>query len=151
MDNQISVTRDIAASPEAVWALVTDLERMGEWSPENQGGNWVAPATEAAVGAVFKGSNSNDKLTWTTKVKVLEFDSPHRFSFRLLAGRLGSCDWVYALEPSELGCLVTESWVDQRTPLLTWTGKIYTGIRDRGKHNRDSMLATLEAIATAVE
>ena len=151
MDNQISVTRDIAASPEAVWALVTDLERMGEWSPENQGGNWVTPATEAAVGAVFKGSNSNDKRTWTTKVKVLEFDSPHRFSFRLLAGRLGSCDWVYALEPSELGCLVTESWVDQRTPLLTWTGKIYTGIRDRGKHNRDSMLATLEAIATAVE
>lgn len=151
MDNQISVTRDIAASPEAVWALVTDLERMGEWSPENQGGNWVAPATEAAVGAVFKGSNSNDKRTWTTKVKVLEFDSPHRFSFRLLAGRLGGCDWVYALEPSELGCLVTESWVDQRTPLLTWTGKIYTGIRDRGKHNRDSMLATLEAIATAVE
>ena len=151
MDNQISVTRDIAASPEAVWALVTDLERMGEWSPENQGGNWVAPATEAAVGAVFKGSNSNDKRTWTTKVKGLEFDSPHRFSFRLLAGRLGSCDWVYALEPSELGCLVTESWVDQRTPLLTWTGKIYTGIRDRGKHNRDSMLATLEAIATAVE
>ena len=151
MDNQISVTRDIAASPETVWALVTDLERMGEWSPENQGGNWVAPATEAAVGAVFKGSNSHDKRTWTTKVKVLEFDSPHRFSFRLLAGRLGSCDWVYALEPSELGCLVTESWVDQRTPLLTWTGKIYTGIRDRGKHNRDSMLATLEAIATVVE
>jgi uncharacterized protein YndB with AHSA1/START domain len=151
MDNQISVTRDIAASPEAVWALVTDLERMGEWSPENQGGNWVTPATEAAVGAIFKGNNSHGKRRWTTKVKVLEFDSPHRFSFRLLAGRLGSCDWVYALEPSELGCLVTESWVDQRTPLLTWTGKIYTGIRDRGKHNRDSMLATLEAIATAVE
>jgi len=61
MDNQISVTRDIAASPEAVWALVTDLERMGEWSPENQGGNWVAPATEAAVGAIFKGSNSHGK------------------------------------------------------------------------------------------
>ena len=31
---------EIHASPEAVYALVSDLPRMGEWSPENIGGEW---------------------------------------------------------------------------------------------------------------
>jgi Polyketide cyclase / dehydrase and lipid transport len=30
----------IHASPEAVYDLVSDLPRMGEWSPENIGGEW---------------------------------------------------------------------------------------------------------------
>ena len=38
MTYAVSVVREVAASPEKVWALVTDLPRMGEWSPENQGG-----------------------------------------------------------------------------------------------------------------
>ena len=31
---------EIHASPEAVYDLVSDLPRMGEWSPENIGGEW---------------------------------------------------------------------------------------------------------------
>ena len=31
---------EINASPEAVYDLVSDLPRMGEWSPENIGGEW---------------------------------------------------------------------------------------------------------------
>ena len=31
---------DIQASPEAVYDLISDLPRMGEWSPENIGGEW---------------------------------------------------------------------------------------------------------------
>jgi len=37
MTYSTAVTRDIAAPSEKVWALVTDLPRMGEWSPENAG------------------------------------------------------------------------------------------------------------------
>ena len=51
MTYPVSVTRDIAASPEKVWALVTDLPRMGEWSPENQGGTWSASAPRASRSA----------------------------------------------------------------------------------------------------
>ena len=40
-----AATRDIAAPAEKVWALVSDLPRMGEWSPENAGGKWVKGAT----------------------------------------------------------------------------------------------------------
>jgi len=36
---------EIHASPEAVYALVSDLPRMGEWSPENIGGEWQKKLT----------------------------------------------------------------------------------------------------------
>jgi hypothetical protein len=57
----VSVTRKISVSPGVVWALVTDLLGMGEWSPENQGGEWIAPSTGPAVGATFKGRKQNGK------------------------------------------------------------------------------------------
>ncbi len=41
--DEASVT--IAAAPERVWALVTDITRMGEWSPESTGGRWTRGAT----------------------------------------------------------------------------------------------------------
>ncbi|MEC9035098.1 MAG: SRPBCC family protein, partial [Actinomycetota bacterium] len=63
MSEPVKVTKHINASPEAVWNLVTDLTRMGDWSPENKGGNWVKGATGAEVGAKFKGVNSNGKVT----------------------------------------------------------------------------------------
>ncbi len=55
----ITVTRDIAAPPDAVFELVTDLTRMGEWSPENEGGDWTGDATGPALGATFSGKNRN--------------------------------------------------------------------------------------------
>ncbi len=57
MSEPVKVTKHINASPEAVWNLVTDLTRMGDWSPENKGGNWVKGATGPEVGAKFKGVN----------------------------------------------------------------------------------------------
>ncbi|MBJ7509613.1 MAG: SRPBCC family protein, partial [Ilumatobacteraceae bacterium] len=37
----VIISKEVNATPQAVWALVSDLPRMGEWSPENQGGEWV--------------------------------------------------------------------------------------------------------------
>ncbi|HBM56923.1 MAG TPA: SRPBCC family protein, partial [Acidimicrobiaceae bacterium] len=41
MTESVSVSREMAAPPEEVWALVSDLTRMGEWSPEAKGGRWA--------------------------------------------------------------------------------------------------------------
>lgn len=57
MTYNVAVVREVSASPEKVWSLVTDLPRMGEWSPENLGGEWLDGATGAAVGAKFRGNN----------------------------------------------------------------------------------------------
>ena len=46
-------TLDVAAAPGVVWALVSDLPRMGRFSPENLGGRWLRGATGPAVGVEF--------------------------------------------------------------------------------------------------
>ena len=48
---------DIDAAPEAVWALVADITRMGEWSPECFQADWEDGATHPEAGAHFHGSN----------------------------------------------------------------------------------------------
>ena len=119
----VSVTVDINAPAEKVWSMVTDLPRMGEWSPENQGGKWAKGATGAAVGAVFKGTNKNGKKQWSTSVKVNVCDEPRKFSFGLMLLGKNWCDWIYEIEPTATGCRVTHSWVDHRTPLAGTLGK----------------------------
>ena len=49
------VTLTIAASPEEVWDLVSDVTRIGEFSPETFEAAWTHGATGPAVGARFKG------------------------------------------------------------------------------------------------
>ena len=147
----VSVTRDIAASPEKIWSMVTDLSRMGEWSPENKGGEWVKGAQGPAVGAEFKGHNSNGKRSWSTSVKVNAFDVPRRFSFGLMVFGKNWCDWVYEIEPISTGARVTHSWVDHRSKFSQTLGKWVSGVADRASHNRANMEVTLENLAKAAE
>ena len=53
----VEVERTIAAAPEKLWALVSDVTRMGEWSPETVGCEWVGDPKEPVIGARFKGRN----------------------------------------------------------------------------------------------
>ncbi len=50
-----SVTVTIAAPPEQVWDLVTDVTRIGEFSPETFEGKWTRGSTGPEVGAHFAG------------------------------------------------------------------------------------------------
>lgn len=147
----VSVTQDISAPAELVWALVTDLPRMGEWSPENLGGEWVKGATVAAVGARFKGRNKNGSKAWSTSVKVNEVDAPNKFSFALMALGKNWCDWVYEITPSGAGCTVTHSWIDHRSTFANRLGKLVSGVADRSEHNRRNMEATLKNLKAAAE
>ena len=47
----------ISASPERIYDLVSDLPRMGEWSPECERVEWTGGTTVAAEGARFVGHN----------------------------------------------------------------------------------------------
>ena len=147
----VSVTRDIAASPEKIWSMVTDLPRMGEWSPENQGGSWAKDATGPAVGASFKGRNKNGKKAWSTSVKVNGCEAPQHFSFGLMVGGKNWCDWVYDIEPTATGSRVTHSWVDHRSKIASTLGKWISGVADRAAHNKANMEVTMDNLAKAAE
>ena len=50
-----SVTVHMAATPAKVWDLVSDVTRIGEFSPETFDAKWVGGATGPELGARFKG------------------------------------------------------------------------------------------------
>ncbi len=144
-----AVTRDIAAPAEKVWALVADLPRMGEWSPENAGGKWVKGATGPALGSVFKGTNKNGVRRWSTTVTVVACEPNKVFEFAVTSGPLAVACWRYEFEETDAGCRVTESWVDQRK---RWFATVARVMGDHSAaHAEKEMAATLANLAAAVE
>ena len=71
---------EIQASPEAVYDLVSDLPRMGEWSPENIGGEWQGGGS-GKVGDRFTGHNRAGERTWSAPVMVTAAERGRCFAF----------------------------------------------------------------------
>ncbi len=147
----VTVEREIKAPPEEVWAMVSDITRMGEWSPENAGGRWAKGATGPAVGARFRGKNQNGWRRWSTTAVVAECEPGRVFAFDITVGPWTVARWTYRFEPTADGCRVTEQWDDQRKPFMHTLGGVASGVHDRETHNRQSMEQTLDALASAAE
>lgn len=131
--------------------MVSDVTRMGEWSPEAVGATWLKGASGPAPGAKFKGSNENGKKKWSTISTIVDAEPGKAFSFRVTAVGLKIAEWQYAFEPTPTGCRVTETWIDQRGWIAGQLGKPASGVGDRLTHNRAGMETTLERLATAAE
>ncbi|WP_104118626.1 SRPBCC family protein [Arthrobacter sp. B1805] len=110
----------IGRPPQVLYAMVSDITRMGEWSPENRGGV-LARGGGVSVGAVFDGANRRGRVRWTTRCTVTAAYPGREFAFRvhaiggtrhLLPARIAT--WRYTFAEHEGGTLVTESWTDDR-------------------------------------
>ena len=147
----ISVSREVRAEPDLVWAYVSDVTRMGEWSPETTGCRWVGGASGAAVGSKFRGANRNGWHRWSTTNTVVACEPGRSFAFETVVGPVKVARWGYEIEPTETGCTITETWHDQRGGLAKALGGPTSGVSDRLAHNRASMETTLERLAAAAE
>jgi hypothetical protein len=147
--SDLEVSRVIQASPETLYDIVSDLPRMGELSPENTGGMWLDGATEAMVGAKFRGTNSNEEKNkhWATTAIIDEADRGRALSFRVVVGPIKVARWSYRLEPHDGGTKVTLSWHDQRNWLTKRLSRVTSGIADRAERNRENMEITLTNLA----
>ena len=152
MADQVSVTEHIDAAADEVYALVSDLPRMGEWSPENTGGKWVGGATGPSLGAKFKGTNKNESKAWATTCTVVEADPGSAFAFEVGVGPLKIARWGYRITASPSGGVdVTETWVDRRSGIMKPLGKLASGVGDRPSFNEESMRTTLRNLKAAAE
>lgn len=147
---EVSVSRLIEAPTEAVYDLISDVTRMGEFSPENTGATWKGDATAAQVGARFKGTNRLGWLTWSTTPTITAAERGRRFAFRV-PGRSGA-SWTYEFEPTGSGVRVTESMRQEHpTPLPIRFLQRRVGVTDRAEHLRSDMTVTLDRLAVAAE
>jgi len=140
---------EIQASPEAVYNLVADLPRMGEWSPENIGGEWQGGGS-GQVGDHFIGQNRAGERTWSAPVMVTQAERGRCFAFVIGPDESPYVRWTYRLEPSGSGTRVTEVWdVEQLPPTLqSWTQE---QLADRVRHTEDMLTKTLAAIKKTAE
>ena len=151
MQKKVETNREILASPQAVWEIISDLESMGNLSPENSGGRWGKGVTGVEKGAIFRGKNKNGFRQWSTKVLITECEPPKKLSFSLRVGGKEWCEWSYQIDAVEDGCVVTESWTDMRTKLQEKIGWLVSGVSDRASHNLKNMEVTLENLALLAE
>jgi hypothetical protein len=130
---------EIDAAPLTVYQLISDIARMGEWSPECYRCEWLNGATTAAVGAKFRGHNRLGKASWTTDAIITAADPGREFAFTVLHknGREETL-WRYELRQFDAGTEVGLVRTAQRWALLCLGG---TGTRcrrtaRRGRDNR---------------
>jgi hypothetical protein len=145
------VSRRIAAPAEQLYDLVSDLPRMGDWSPEATGGDWVGDVARPGVGARFRGRNRRTWHRWSTISTVTANEPGQLFAFRVTAGPLAIARWTYRFQPDGDATVVTESFDDERNAVGRTVGRLATGVSDRVEHNRTTMEQTLERLAAAAE
>jgi uncharacterized protein YndB with AHSA1/START domain len=146
-----SVTVHMAASPERIWELVSDVTRIGRYSPETFEAEWLDGATGPTVGARFRGHvkrNGKGPTYWTT-CTVLESVPGREFAFGVGSSEKPLNVWRYRLEPAGDGTDVTESFKLADKALLRLYWALFGWAR--GRTNRNGMQATLERIKAEVE
>jgi uncharacterized protein YndB with AHSA1/START domain len=146
-----SVTMHIDAPPEQVWDLVSDVTKIGRYSPETFEAEWLDGATGPAVGAKFRGHvkrNGRGPTYWTT-CHVVAAEPNREFAFGVGSADRPINTWRYRLEPAGDGTDVTESFqlADNLGTKIYWKLAGWT----RGRTNRNGMTATLQRIKAELE
>ncbi len=146
-----SVTVHIAATPERIWELVSDITNTGRFSPETFEAEWLDGATAPAVGARFRGHvrrNGRGPVYWT-KCIIVASEPGREFAFTVGEADKALNTWSYRFEASGDGTDVTESFQLKDTTALRLYWKLFG--RWRGRTNHDGMRETLVRIKAVAE
>ena len=157
----VTVSTDVAATPAAVWALVSDIELSSRFSTEVSGAEWLDDATGPSLDARFVGHSAHDAIgQWTTTCIITGFEPEHVFEWSVI-GRDGdvSSIWRYTITDPGDGPVHLEFWFQmgpgrgglnyaiERMP--DKEDRIVARRLDEHRLNMESVLAGVKAIAEA--
>ncbi len=141
----------IARSPQELYGMVSDITRMGEWSPVCTA-CWWDEGDSARIGAWFTGKNETPERTWETRSQVVAAEPGREFAFAVFGNR---ARWGYTFTETDGGTLVTESWAFLPGGAVAFQERYGTDadaqIADREQAARDGIPATLGALKRAAE
>jgi uncharacterized protein YndB with AHSA1/START domain len=154
------VSLRIDAPRERVWDLITDVTRIGEFSLETIGAEWVEGATGPTVGACFIGTNQVGQLTFSRLCLVVEAERNRRFAYvvgdRFDGSRTGT--WSFELEDDGDGTLVHHRFQHEpkgksgvRLRVEREPDRAREIVEARKNYLRVNMLNTLEAMRDVLE
>ena len=147
-----AVTLHIDAEPTEVWELVSDITRMGTYSPEVFEAEWLGGATGPAVGARYRGHvKRNEKgPTYWTECKVTECVPGEVFEFAVVMRDKPVNTWRYEFRPAAGGGTDATESFRLADNLFTRIWRPLGGFLRERRNQRD-MLRTLERVKAAAE
>ena len=109
MASSVAVTVD--ADVDAVWQVVRDVTRVGEWSHECVSAEWFDGSTTAFPGARFRGRNRAGVFRWGRVCEIVSAE-PYELVWRTVPTVLypDSSEWRIALEPVDAGTQISQSF-----------------------------------------
>ncbi|MFT3876718.1 MAG: SRPBCC family protein [Propioniciclava sp.] len=141
----------IDAAPAAVYAAVSDVTRIGEWSPVCRE-CWWDEGDGPRVGAMFTGRNVDSGREWQTRSQVTVADEGRAFGWSVGPGFVL---WACTMQESGDGTLLTEAWEFLPAGLAVFEERFgdeaAAQIADREAAARAGIPATLAAIKRAIE
>lgn len=144
----ISASVELAAPPETVWELVSDVSRMSDWSPECRK-IVVLGSPKQGMGTKFIGLNRRGWAVWPTTSKVVRFEPGKAVAWRT---RESGATWSYEIAPTASGTSLTGR---RELPSYTIGTKLMAPIiGGAGGHDQElaeGIRTTLERIKAAVE
>lgn len=143
----------MAATPQRVWELVSDVTNTGKFSPETFDAEWLDGATGPRVGAHFRGHvrrNGKKWLVYWTRCTVTSCEPGRAFAFEVDGpGGKPTVKWAYLFEPSDDGTDVTESFEMGDAPGIALYARFAE--KSRTQTNLRNMRTTLERIRAVAE
>jgi uncharacterized protein YndB with AHSA1/START domain len=141
---------EIEAPPEQVWTVVSDLARMGEWSPECRR---VIVFGSPREGAHLVGLNRRRWAMWPTNSRIVRYEPGRAIAWKVFTNR---STWSYELEPIEGGRTRLIERRDMPTeglpPFAAFFAKVFLdGVDNHDGELQEGMRATLDRIKSEVE
>lgn len=144
----ITASVEISAGPDEVWAVVSDVARMPEFSPELRR-LFVIGSKEPRVGMNLVGINRRKYVAWPTTSKVVRFEPGRAVAWKT---RESGATWTYELEPTGSGTRVTgRRDLPKFTVGTTLLAPVIGGAEGHDQELADGIRATLERIKATVE
>lgn len=146
-----SVEVSTSATPQAVWAVLTDVTRLGEWSHEAHDGEWLDGAEGPAVGARFRARNRSGRTRWTRTSEVTTSRTGADFGWRTVRTRRypDSTSWRVDLIPADDGTRIVQSFtVLHISPIMA---ALFAAIIPAHRDRTDALRADLGRLAALAE
>ena len=141
---------EVAAPPEAVWAVLTDPSRIPQWSHECCEVE-LLDSGPVGLGSRFRGGNRVGRNRWSRVCTVFRCEPASEFGYLTSGGPGDATAWHFRLEPTATGTRLTQLYriVSMPAWMSVWVGVTMTSHNDRSAALRED-LVRLAAIAEGV-
>lgn len=144
----ISASVDVAAPPERVWTVVSDVTRMPEWSPELRR-LYPVGGRQPRVGMRMIGVNRRGYVLWPTTSTVVRLEPERAVAWRT---RQSGATWTYELEPTSTGTRLTGRRELPKYSLGTALfAPVIGGAAGHDRELADGIRSTLDRIRATIE